>query len=225
MCLYDLAYLRLLDFHGKRRVDHRKAEFRNHFFVFVDDAPLEQAEAFRGIVAQADVEPGFVEFESVAGGHEPPDGRFERDAEVKMLRPAWRRRGIQIAGASDGPCRGLRRARTLCRYSGRKRTATHCLQQRKNVFVQSDPARKIRGVNERERRRCEHFLFLAPDLVNLSFTKPSGRVPLAENDAVAFGLKPLVKEAELRRFAGSIDAFDDEKPSREVRFASMPQAR
>src|SRR5579872_2670105 len=77
MALHDLSNLPLLRFHGQRGVDGGKTEFRNHFFVFFDDAALKHPEAVFGISRQSQIQTRFVKLETIASAHNAADGRLQ----------------------------------------------------------------------------------------------------------------------------------------------------
>ena len=83
----DLPNLRLLQLDGQRCIHHRQAEFRNHFFVLVEDAALEEAEAFLRVVAQPQIHARFVEFEAIARIEQAADGGFKRHADPPWIGP------------------------------------------------------------------------------------------------------------------------------------------
>ena len=69
MRLGDAGALGLLHFDRQCGVDDGQAEFRDHFFVFVQNAALEDAKAFLGIVAQGR---GPCPLRKISGNRGPP---------------------------------------------------------------------------------------------------------------------------------------------------------
>ena len=71
-----------------------------------------------------------------------------------------------------------------------------------------EPAGKVGGVEQAERRRRQAFVFLSPFGRVLDQLRG---VPFGEEDFMAFRLQPLVQQQQLRALARPIDALDDDQ--------------
>src|SRR6266513_1289606 len=71
-----------------------------------------------------------------------------------------------------------------------------------------EPAGKVGRVQQTECRRCQAFVFLSP--FGRVFDQLRG-VPLREENAMAFGLQPLVQQEQLRALPGPVDTLDDDQ--------------
>src|SRR3977135_14533 len=71
-----------------------------------------------------------------------------------------------------------------------------------------EPAGKIGRLSKTERRRRQAFVSLSP--FGRVFDQLRG-VPLREENAMAFGLQPLVEQEQLRALPGPVDTLDDDQ--------------
>src|SRR5579872_1033739 len=79
----DISHLLLLLFDGTGGIDHVKADFLNHRFVFFENAPLKEPEAFFDVSAQTQVHTRFIELDRVAAAENPANSHFEWNAKIE----------------------------------------------------------------------------------------------------------------------------------------------
>ncbi len=204
----ELAHdiLLLVDVPG--RIHRNQAIFLHDLVVLRQDAGLKDAKAFGQVVAQVHVHAGFVILElSPGSSEEPRDGDLDWYVEVKG-HIGLNGETVQLAdpfgrdAANDVACKGgVHVAVGKDEHSG--------FQRRQNFMI--EPAGKVGGVEQTERRGGEAFGFFA---FLRGVLDQVGGIPFREKNFVAFRLEPLVQQQELGAFSRPVDALHDDEFSR-----------